>query len=174
MMERPTNQPPAGAIGALTKRARTRSAQRAAGRPSPSPRNWRHGLRSNGNGNAQPPPLTRRSGERTGLRVTAFKTQEGNEMFEVTVTNGLWLKAGEEKIVRRIAEIAIGKHAVTAQKDDGSKWSLDVHGNDWWTSEMALSEGGRTGTLRVNFRYGGGGNAAAMDALQTWLNWVFK
>lgn len=101
--------------------------------------------------------------------------------IRVEVKSGIWLNAGEEAVIRRIAEIVAG-HANAEhcqQQDRGYKWGLCVTGNDWWASEMTREpnpDGERMmGVIKVAYRYGGGGsNSDMMRALQTYLNWIFK
>lgn len=103
-----------------------------------------------------------------------------SRQIRVEVKSGIWRGAGEEAVVRRIAEIVAG-HANAEQcqqQKDGYKWGLCVSGNDWFATEMTTEpnpEGGRDmGVITVAYRYGGGGNEQMMEALQTYLNWVFN
>lgn len=100
--------------------------------------------------------------------------------IRVEVKSGIWYKAGEEAVIRRIAEIVAG-HANAdqcQQKKDGYKWGLHVGGNDWWATEMTTEQnpehGAKMGVITVHYRYGGGGNEPMMKALETFLNWTFQ
>lgn len=96
--------------------------------------------------------------------------------LHITITNGLWLKAGEEAIMQRIAQIIHGVDRQVERKLSGYAWTLDVSGNNWWASELQLQEidGRPVGTLELAYRYGGGGNAEFFTALGVVLNWLFQ
>lgn len=95
--------------------------------------------------------------------------------IRIAVKSGIWRNAGEERIVRRIASAVYGHDAEVAKQDDGYKWTLNRNANDWWATAMEETtiDDRKAGVITVHYRYGGGGNADMMKALETFLNWVF-
>jgi len=84
----------------------------------------------------------------------------------IMIGSGIWLRAGEEAIVRRIAQVVRGDAALLQEKPSGWKWNL-CPGNDWWAGRLNLD------TITLSYRYGGGGNSQMMNALQVFLCWIF-
>ncbi len=91
--------------------------------------------------------------------------------FKIEVSSGIWKNAGEEAIVRRIAQVVYGS-------DEGVKlnhhraWHLKESSNDWWA--MRLNEINGVIEFEVGYRYGSGNNKPMMQALETFLNWIFS
>jgi len=91
-------------------------------------------------------------------------------MIMITVNRPLWLMAGEEAVIRRIAMVVIGHDDGVAEQPTGYKWALNQSGNDWWASGI------EDGILRVDYRYGntpGSGGEQMMIGLEEFLAWIF-
>lgn len=80
-----------------------------------------------------------------------------------------WLD-NEEALARRVAAVVVGIHALPERKTSGYEWSLHPGSNNWFMEKSR--EEGETDTYNIYFRYGGGGNAEFMTALQTVLQWL--
>ena len=70
-------------------------------------------------------------------------------------------------VVDRTAMV-VGATSSFFEKDIGERWNLGTS-NNWW---LRIDKENQTGSL--NYRYGGGGNAEMMKALQVYLEWIFK
>ena len=70
-------------------------------------------------------------------------------------------------VVNRVAMI-VGATSSFYEKEIGERWNLGAS-NDWW---LRIDKENQTGIL--SYRYGGGGNAEMMKALQVYLEWIFK
>ncbi len=98
-------------------------------------------------------------------------------MITVKIRSGIWLNAGEEKVVRRCADVIAGTDVQVKTQDSGYKW--DISGNTWWATEWSPIQHDEEGAYReigIEYRYRGSGksrNGKAMVALEVWLNWVF-
>ncbi len=91
--------------------------------------------------------------------------------FKIEVSSGIWKNAGEEAIVRRIAQVVYGSDEGIKDYGEGS-WHLKESANDWWV--VRLNELNGIIEFQIGYRYGSGNNKPMMQALETFLNWIFS
>lgn len=72
----------------------------------------------------------------------------------------------EEALAKRIARIVSSDDMSVYRQKRGYKWVLDAWSNDWFMTGI------ENGVVKIAYRYGDGGNAKAMDALKTFLQWA--
>lgn len=87
-------------------------------------------------------------------------------MNEIEVHIGHGWDDHEEDLAKRIARVVASDDMSVYRQKRSYKWVLDAWSNDWFMTGI------ENGMVKVAYRYGDGGNAKAMDALKTFLQWA--
>jgi len=87
--------------------------------------------------------------------------------IKVTVRKSWYPENGEYEIVKRFAQVIIGRTDDILKKDSGYKWCLCSGGNDWFAEAQDMEH---PEIWTISYRYGYG-KPDMMKGLEVFLNW---